>query len=96
MESSSGTRRFRPDADVIAHRVGRETLLLHLRTNRFFELSDTAGRFWELLSAGRARAEIERSLLEEYDVPPAELQRNVDELLLALQAQELGSEKDEG
>ena len=41
--------RYQPSADVIAHPMGQETVLLHLETSRFFELNRTGTRLWQLL-----------------------------------------------
>ena len=43
-------------------------ILLHLRTNRFFELNRTGARFWELLGSGLALQEIREKMMEEFEV----------------------------
>jgi hypothetical protein len=72
---------LRPHADVVWRRLEDEVVLVQLRTNRIYSLNTTAARAWELLSEGLGRSEVERSLLEEYDVAPGELARSLDELL---------------
>lgn len=65
-------------------RVGDEWVLVNLKTSKAFELNDTGARFWELLTAGGTREEIESTMLAEYDVTgdvlAAELDRLLDEL----------------
>ena len=64
-------------------------VLVHLRTNRIFSLSPTGARFWELLSAGSTRAEIETALLDEYDVSREEVSAEVDSLVRMLETEDL-------
>ena len=59
-----------PNPDVVSRRLGDEVVLVHLKTNRIFSLSPTGARFWELLSDGKSRTEIEAALLQEYEVTP--------------------------
>jgi hypothetical protein len=80
---------LRPHADVAWRRVDDDVVLVQLRTNRIYSLSTTAARAWELLSEGLDRPEVERSLLEEYDVAPDELGRSLDELLRELSEAQL-------
>jgi hypothetical protein len=75
---------LRPHADVVWRRLDDDVVLVQLRTNRIYSLSTTAARAWELLSEGLGRSEVERSLLEEYDVAPDELAQSLDELLKEL------------
>jgi hypothetical protein len=78
-----------PSADVVSRRMGDEVVLVHLRTNRIFALSPTGARFWELLSDGGSRSEIEAELLEEYDVSREEVSAEIDSLVKMLQAEGL-------
>jgi hypothetical protein len=66
---------------VLAKRVGDEIVLVHLETNRIFELNRTGAFLWEALAAGSTRVELEERLAEEYDVDRDELAREIDELL---------------
>jgi hypothetical protein len=78
-----------PNPDVISARLGEEIVLVHLRTDRFYELNGTAARFWELLSTGCDSAQINRQLLEEFAVDPNQLADETKRLLMALQEQDL-------
>ncbi len=64
-------------------------MLLHLESNRFFELNRTAARLWELLASGCNRAQLEQQMLQEFEVDPTQLAREIDGLLATLSAQEL-------
>ena len=78
-----------PSPDVVSRRLGDEVVLVHLKTNRIFSLSPTGARFWELLSEGHSRPEIEQALLAEYDVSQAEVSAEIDSLMRSLQAEQL-------
>jgi hypothetical protein len=82
-----------PDPDVVSRRLGDEIVLVHLKTNRIFSLSATGARFWELLSNGRSRSEIEAELLREYDVSPQQVSTEVDWLVRTLEAERLLQER---
>jgi hypothetical protein len=70
--------------DVVHQRVGDDVVLVHLKTNQIFALNETGARFWELLSAGGTRPEIEAAMMAEFEVEPAALATEIDTLLAAL------------
>jgi hypothetical protein len=63
---------------VVAERVGSGYVLVHLETNRIYELQGTGARILELLRVGRTRGEIERALLDEFDVAADRLAAELD------------------
>jgi hypothetical protein len=73
----------------VSRRLGNEVVLVHLKTNRIFSLSPTGARFWELLSDGRSRAEIEAKLLREYHVSHADVSAEIDSLVRTMEAEQL-------
>jgi hypothetical protein len=79
----------RPHEDVVSERVGEDLVLVHLGTNEIFALNTTGARFWELMAQGESREQIESRLLDEYDVGPAELAREIDQLLSELTRQQM-------
>ncbi len=85
----STTRLPAPSPDVVARRVGDETVLVHLGTNRIFALNHTGDRFWQLLVEGKSRDEIERTLQREYDVPGKKLSDEIDMLLAELRREQI-------
>lgn len=84
--------RLRPSSDVIGHRLGDEFVLIHLQTNKMYELNVTAARIWELLDEGCGRAEIEGRLLDEFDADDGVVPAEVDALLAHLASERLISE----
>ena len=64
-------------------------MLVHLKTNRIFSLSPTGARFWELLSDGKSRTEIEAALLEEFEVTTDAVSIEIDSLIRELEAEQL-------
>ena len=70
-----------PDPNVLAKRVGDEIVLVHLETNRVFELNRTASFLWDALGSGSTRDELEELLALEFDVERDELAREIDDLL---------------
>jgi hypothetical protein len=73
-----------PNPDVLSRQVGNDLVLVHLKTNEIYALSETGARLWESLSRGIAREEVEERLLEEFDVTPAAVRTEVDKLLSEL------------
>jgi len=82
--SPNRSSRFRPSPDVVYNRIGDEAVLIHMKTNRIYELNPTAARLWELLSAGHDRAEMQRLMLQEYDVTEDQLRGEVENQLESL------------
>ena len=78
-----------PSPDVASRRLGDEVVLVHLETNRIFSLSPTGARFWELLSDGKTRPEIEAELLLEYEVSHDVVSTEIDSLIAMLRAEGL-------
>ena len=77
-------RRLRPSPHVVSSRLGDAGVLVHLETNRIFEVNATGLRIWELAGEGQTLAAIEQTLQEEFDVAPdrlrVEIAALVDEL----------------
>lgn len=78
-----------PDPDVAFQRLEDEIVLVHLKTNQIFALNVTGARFWELLAEGKPRAEIETTMLSEFDVTREQLNAEIARLLDALAAERL-------
>jgi hypothetical protein len=73
-----------PSADVIAQRVGDGVIVVNLRTSLMYDLNRTGGRFWDLLTAGHDLAQIHTRLLQEFDVDPVELRREIETIVASL------------
>ena len=76
--------RFRSSPDALATRVGEEIVLVDLRTDRIYSLNRTAARIWELLCADCDRTEVERRMLDEFEVTPDQLAEAIDELVVSM------------
>jgi hypothetical protein len=74
---------------VVGQRVSDLMVLVHMETNRIYELNRTASRFWELLSEGNDVAGIQQRLLQEFDVTDAQLAGEINELLAAFHTEYL-------
>ena len=81
---SSTPARFRSSPDALATRVGEEIVLVDLKTDRIYSLNRTAARIWELVCADCDRIEVERRMLEEFDVTPAQLADAIDEVIVSM------------
>jgi len=81
---SAISARFRSSPDALATRVGDEIVLVDLTTDRIYSLNRTAARIWELLCADCDRAEVERRMLEEFDVTPGQLAEAIDDLIVSM------------
>ena len=82
---------LRRQEDVVSRKI-EDRLVVNLQTNRIYELNPTASRLWELLEADHDRAELERAMLEEFDVDHSALSPNLDETLATLSAEGLITE----
>jgi len=76
---------LRPSPDVIAKRLDETTVLVHIPTNRIFELNETGTRVWEMLDQGLDADRIARSLIDDFDVEAVQAVDEVNSLLLRLQ-----------
>jgi hypothetical protein len=69
-------------------------VLVHLQTNRIFELNATGVRVWELAGEGADLDAIERTLLEEFAVDPDRLRSELLALVNRLTAEGLVNDDD--
>ena len=81
----------KPNPNVIFRRLGDEIVLFHLETDRFYELNDTAARFWELLCSPDGAADIHEQLLAEFDVNSYDLSNETEALVASLKKEDLVS-----
>jgi hypothetical protein len=81
---------LRPNPNVVAQRAGAGILLIHLQTNRIYELSPTASRLWEVLGQGSAPAQ----MLAEFDVAEAQFNAELDAFISLLVKEDLLAEYD--
>jgi len=73
--------RVRIAPEVMIREIGRESVLLDLKTERYLGLNESGTRMWQvLMESASIRAAYEK-LLAEYDVAPAELEGDLRELI---------------
>ena len=75
--------------DVILRALGEEVVLLNLKTNQYFSLNPVGKRMLDLLTQSASIEQAFSSLLEEYDVDPAVLRADLQELIDNLRKQGL-------
>ena len=80
---------LRPSPEVISKRLDEATVLVHIPTNRIFELNETGTRVWELLGQGLDINTIVGFLVEEFDVDKARASNEVNDLLIQLRTKDL-------
>ena len=81
MDHSSRDTALRPNPDVIAKRLDEVTVLVHIPTNRIFELNETGTRVWAMIGEGLDPDRIVRCLVDEFDVEEARAADEVKDLL---------------
>jgi hypothetical protein len=69
--------------------VDEDAVLLNMQTNQYYLLDEVGARLWGLLRDGKSLRESYQTLLEEYEVDPAQLEQDVLELLENLKEQGL-------
>lgn len=78
---------FEVAPDVLYRTFGNEAVLLHLESERYYSLNESAARMWELLTGGRSAQETASAVASEFDaseeVVLADLTALLDGLLSA-------------
>ncbi len=74
----------RPNRDVTGRRLEDRFVVVNLRTNRIYELNETATVLWELLDADVESSELAPAMQERFDVEPEILRRDIDDTLRTL------------
>ena len=87
--ASSSPSRIRPNPDVIARHLGEGSVLVHLPTNRVFELNHTGSRVWDLIGEGMAFDSIVQTLAAEFDMDAGGVAGDVTELIAWLRDEDL-------
>ena len=82
----SAARPLSPAPDVVARRLGDGAVLVHLPTNQIFELNETGARVWELIAGGQTLAAMTQTLVDEYDVDPADAEAKIKSVVDDLSA----------
>lgn len=81
-----------PTKGVVSKTIGEATVLVHVASNRIFELNESGARIWSMVEHGATRDDICRRLREEYEAAGdagSDIDTSVDELLADLARQGL-------
>jgi hypothetical protein len=81
---------YRKSDSIVFRKIGDEFILVPIRQNvgdldSIYTLNETAARIWELIDGEKSLDEIKRMMIEEFDVTPAEAERDVVEYLQQLE-----------
>ena len=68
-------------ANVLIRVLDQESVLLNLKTERYFGLDPVGTRMWQLVTSAPTIAAAYCQLLEEFDVQPELLRANLSDLL---------------
>ncbi len=79
----------KPNPDALFQKLGNEVVLVNLKTDRIFELNETAARLWELLVEGKDLESIEKELAEEFAVDSAGLRVEIERTLVLMEKEQL-------
>lgn len=74
---------------VLFQQVSGESVLLDIDSERYFGLDEVGTRIWQLLTEHERLADLYAVLLDEYDVEPERLERDLTKLIAALAARGL-------
>jgi Coenzyme PQQ synthesis protein D (PqqD) len=75
--------------DVLFQRLEKDAVLLHMKTDRFYNLNRTGARFWELLIEGHDLVHIQEQMLREFEVEPSALEKEIKDMIVSLQNEDL-------
>jgi hypothetical protein len=76
--ADSAATAFRPNPDVVVRRLGDAGVLVHLTSNRIFELNETGIRIWEWLVEGLSEAAILERAQDEFAVNAQQAARDLE------------------
>jgi hypothetical protein len=78
-------REIRRNPNVVARAVGESTVLVHLQTNRIYELNATASSIWELVDSGESESEVVRLLSANFNASAEVVEGDFKALLADLE-----------
>jgi hypothetical protein len=80
----SGACDLVPSEAIVSAEVGDEAVLLHIDTGVYYGLDEVGARIWALLAQERDPQAIWETLVEEYEVEPQQLRRDMSTFLQRL------------
>jgi len=75
-------RRYQKSPDIVFRKIADETILVPIRNNvgdleSIYTLNEVAARIWELIDGKRKIGEIRDKILEEFDVTPQKIEKDL-------------------
>ena len=86
MNMSNMQPQYKLNPDVIYRKIGKEMILINLKTEQIYSLNHTAARFCELLLDGVSLENIEYQLMQEYDVTEKDLHEEINGMIDSLKS----------
>jgi hypothetical protein len=81
--------RFRTAGSVVATEQADTTILLDLRSGRYYTLNPVSGLIWSALATGASMDAVITRVKEEFDAPDEQVTNDVQELVGSLLSREL-------
>ena len=83
-------RCYQKNPDIVFRKVADEYILVPIRQNvgdleSIYTLNEVAARIWELIDGKRKAKEIKDKIMEEFEVTPEEIEKDLTELLQKLE-----------
>lgn len=67
--------------DQVFSKLGDESVILNVKTGKYFGLNDVGSRIWSLIQQSTTLSTVVQTLLDEYDVDPKQCEEEVLNLL---------------
>ena len=77
--------------DVMARKVGNETVILDLANGTYYGLDPVGARIWQLMAEGQTLTQVCEVMLAEYEVTREDIERDVLALVQTLLERKLVS-----
>ena len=91
----ANTTRVSIPSDTLINVLGDESVILSLKSERYFGLDEMGTQMWAVLTTAPSLQKAYDILLEEYEVEPEILRKDMEDLLQKLVEQGLVEIKDE-
>lgn len=85
---------YRSSTAVVKREIGNDTILVPIRKSAeeldsIYTVNEVAARIWDLMDGKKTITEIKKAILNEYDVIPEKLDRDVEEFIRKLLGERL-------
>lgn len=73
--------RLRIPPHVVSSTVAKTSVVLNTKTKKYYALDDVGLRFWDEIKRGSGLRKTYETILDEYEVPPSQLENDLLELV---------------